>query len=159
MIRLRYKLCYLFLFVIAILISKIGLGQDAVSYYWENFEEAVNLEMWDPNRVEHSDGVPAFEVNQNNGVLDIMVNQVHYYDSWLFDFKRFEYLIFNIIDDAHISFDVKIEQGATYAGDEVDDVLFSLSVLGPNEEGVLEPQVENFMMDAPVDGHTLTYDL
>ncbi len=132
-----------------------------VTSYTEDFESPVSLDLWRPNGTTHPDGTPAFDVTQDGGVLNEVVNQVNFYDGQFFNFTTHENLIFDITGNPYISFDVKIEPGATYGGEAVDTVAFLVSPWGPNADGALMREFLAINMGVPADGqwHTMVYDI
>ena len=132
-----------------------------VTTYFEDFEEPVSMDLWRPNAIAHDDGTPAFDVTQDGGVLNEVVNQVNFYDGQFFNFTENENIIIDITDNPFIAFDVKIEPGATYGGEEVDSVAFLVSPWGPNPDRAMMREFLAIRMDVPDDGewHTLRYDI
>jgi hypothetical protein len=132
-----------------------------VRSYTEDFEEPVSLDLWQPNKKEHPDGTPAFRVSQSSGVLHDTVSQVNFWDGQFYNFTEHENVIFDITENTYISFDVKVDTGATYAGEGVDNVAFLVSPWGPDTSGTLQREFLALRMDVPDDGewHTMVYDI
>ena len=136
-------------------------AQTTVTTYAEDFEETVSLDLWRPNTVAAEDGTPAFDISQEDGVLKTVVNQVNFYDGQFYNFTKNDSLIFDITGNPYITFDVKVEAGATYDGIEVDSVPFLVSPWGPNADGDLQREFLAIQKNVPADGqwHTLTYNI
>jgi len=132
-----------------------------VTTYTEDFEDEVSFDLWRPNTIEHADGRPAFDVSQADGVLKNTVDMVNFFDGQFYNFLAHENLIFDITDNPYISFDVKVEPGATYDSIEVDSVPFLVSPWGPNMDGMMAREFLAIQQDVPADGewHTMRYDI
>ena len=155
------------LFLLAFLFTSLVKmeAQTTVTTYTEDFENPVSLSLWQPNTITHPDGHPAFDVSQANGVLHNVVDQVHFYDGQNFNFTANENIILDITDNPYITFDVKVEPGATYGGEEVGAVEFLVSPWGWNDTlngtGAMQREFLALNKCVPADGqwHTMKYDI
>ncbi|MEE9437761.1 MAG: hypothetical protein V3V14_02095, partial [Saprospiraceae bacterium] len=136
-------------------------AQTTVTSYSEDFENPVSLDLWRPNTSTHDDLSPVFDVSQAGGVLTTVVNQKNFFDGQFFNFTKNDSIILDISGNTYITFDVKVDAGATYDGAAADNVAFLVSPYGPNADGDLMREFLAIRMDVPADGewHTLVYDI
>ncbi|MBK7700261.1 MAG: hypothetical protein IPJ39_16810 [Saprospiraceae bacterium] len=67
-----------------------------VTSYKEDFNAAVDLNLWRPNKIAHADGRAAFETSQVSGVLRSVVDQVNFYDGQFLNFTANENIIIDM---------------------------------------------------------------
>jgi len=140
-----------------------------VTSYKEDFNAAVDLNLWRPNKIAHADGRAAFETSQVSGVLRSVVDQVNFYDGQFLNFTANENIIIDMSGNPYVTFDVKVQPGAAYlttvAGvvdtTKIDSVPFLVSPWGPDTAGVLKRQFLAINKKVPADGkwHTIRYDI
>ena len=156
------------LFLLAFLFTsvvKMEAQVDTITTYTEDFENPVSLDLWRPNTVTHADGTPVFDVTQTGGVLHTVVNQDNFWDGQNLNFTANDSIIFDITDNPYITFDVKVEPGATYGGEEVNAVEFLVSPWGWNDTlngtGAMQREFLALTKCVPADGqwHTMKYDI
>ncbi len=128
--------------------------------YYEDFNEPIDFDLWLPNRGIHPDSTPIFTLTQENGALTYGVNQNAFYDGQFFNFTKYENVIFDLTESGYMSVRLKVEPGATYNGDTVDQVLFLASPWGKDSTGVLVREVDSPKFQVPADGkwHDYTFD-
>ncbi len=128
--------------------------------YYEDFEEPVDFDLWLPNKGVHADSTPIFTLTQEDGALTYGVNQNAFYDGQFFNFTKHENVIFDLTGNGYMSVRLKVEPGATYNGDTVNEVLFLASPWGKDSTGVLVREVDAPKFQVPADGkwHTYRFD-
>ncbi len=116
--------------------------------------------MWLPNKGVHADSTPIFTLTQEDGALTYGVNQNAFYDGQFFNFTKHENVIFDLTGNGIMTVKLKVEPGATYNGDTVNEVLFLASPWGKDSTGVLVREVDAPKFQVPADGewHDYTFD-
>ena len=128
----------------------------------ESFDAPVDLDFWRPNKGEHDDGTPIFDVMQEDGALKVVMNQKNFPDGQMYDFLQ-KNITFNLKNFPMWSMKIKVEPGATYTQDgavtELDAVPFAGSPFSKEGPGQTR-QHSNPIINVPDDGewHDVWFD-
>lgn len=121
----------IFLNAVAFMIAQ----QPPLTSYMEDFDMPVDLDFWRPNKAEHDDGTPIFEVSQEDGALKVVMKQKAFPDGQMYDFLQ-DNITFNLTGFPMWAMKIKVEPGATYTQDgtvtEISQVPFMGSPFSKN---------------------------
>lgn len=147
--------------------DKVELPQEltTIKGYEEDFASPVQMGFWIPNTETHPDGTPLFFVLQQEEALKVTMKQQHFNDGQMYDFSRLGYLL-DLSEYPEAQMRLKVESGATLAGEPVDSVNFSMSPFSQDYSeryGVVYPwsqQHSPVTISVPADDewHTCTFD-
>ncbi len=130
-----------------------------VDAYIEDFNDVVDLALWAPNDLTHDDGTPVFDVEQDEGQLNIDMSQKNFYDGQHYKITDSEHVIIDLSKHGFMTVDLMVETGAQYDSMDVDMVTFLASPWSVDTSGSVR-QVTPPSVDVPADGewHTVTFD-
>ncbi|MBN1481759.1 T9SS C-terminal target domain-containing protein [candidate division KSB1 bacterium] len=136
--------------------------QPPLTSYMEDFDAAVDVDFWRPNKAEHDDGTPIFDVSQEDGALKVVMNQANFPDGQMYDFLQ-DNITFNLTHFPMWAMKIKVEPGATYTQDgnvtDIDAVPFMGSPFSKNGPTQTR-QHSNPTVNVPDDGewHDVVFD-
>ena len=133
---------------------------EVVDSYVENFNDSVSMDLWWPNRLKYDDSTYIFTPTQEMDAMTYKVKQKNFWNGQFYNITKNENVIVDISENPFFTVDIKVDSGALYDGEPVDEVLFLASPWGPDSNDVLVREVNSPAFNVPADGqwHTYTFD-
>jgi hypothetical protein len=136
-----------FLLCVVLLVLPLQIpAQDTQSGYLEDFNAPVDLDMWSPNKLQYDENTLVFTVTQEEDALKVVMKQLNFPDGQHYNFG----LTFDLDAYPAVSVQLKLEEGALYAGEVVESIPFSMSPWSFTEEDTIR-QHSNITFDVPAD--------
>lgn len=133
---------------VLIMLSLQVFAQDTREGYLENFNAPVDLDMWSPNKLQFDDNTLVFTVTQEEDALKVVMKQLNFPDGQMYDFG----VTFDLTVYSFVSMQLKLEEGATYAGEVVETIPFMISPFTTVNDTTRIRQHSTIVMDVPADG-------
>ena len=119
--------------------------------YFEDFNDPVDLDMWSPNKLEFDETTLVFTVTQEENALKVVMNQLNFPDGQMYNFG----VTFDLNTYPSVFLQLKLEEGATYAGEETETIPFSMSPWSFSPDTIR--QHSNITFEVPADGEWADY--
>jgi hypothetical protein len=144
------KLLFLLCAVLMVLPLQV-FAQDTRDGYLENFNAPVDLDMWAPNTLQFDESTLVFTVTQEEDALKVMMKQLNFPDGQMYNFD----ITFDLSTYSFVSLQLKLEEGATYAGEVTETIPFSMSPWSFSADTIR--QHSNITFEVPADGEWYDY--
>ena len=145
------KKTLLVLFTVMLILPLQIFSQEVIDSYFEDFNDPVDLDIWSPNKLQFDDTSLVFTVTQEENALKVIMKQLNFPDGQMYNFG----ITFDLNAIPHVALRLKLEMGATYNGEEIETIPFSMSPWNFSPDTVR--QHSNITFDAPADGEWYDY--
>jgi hypothetical protein len=140
------KKMFLLLCVVLLVFPLQIPAQETRDGYLENFNAPVDLDMWSPNKLQFDESTLVFTVTQEEDALKVVMKQLNFPDGQMYNFGY----TFDLNTYTFVSVQLKLEEGATYAGEATETIPFSMSPWSFAEDTIR--QHSNITFEVPADG-------
>ncbi len=133
---------------------------DVITSWEENFDGFVDLALWWPDQSYHEDGVtPKFLVIPEDGALKVEMKQENFFNGQYYDVSLTGQVL-DLTESPMAAAKIKLEPGALYDGEEVDEVGFKCSPFSSTPDGGRVRQHTEMEIMVPADGewHEVLWD-
>jgi len=115
--------------------------------YYEDFNDSVDIQFWDPSLAFHDNGRPAFIVTREDSALKIEMAQTVFSDGQMYEFPD---RTLDLTDYPRGSVRIKVEPGVRINGMEVEELSVNLTPYA-RIDSVLQIQHDAFRIILPAD--------